>query len=186
MRGAMRAVPRFPGPPEHSARDGPDSAIRARGRRGRIRRRRAAATDTGRRQGRYEEVRHGRRASKTNQPAPSRTSRSSCRRCGIRSELPIPGFGVPGRRRRARRVRPMPARRRPAVPESGGDVRGARPRRDRAQDRRVEGHRRLAADEPQHDADQHQDDGVAKGVARGAARRPSAKSGDAPAARRKA
>src|SRR5207248_9009154 len=58
-----------------------------------------------------------------------------------------------------------------AVSESGGDVRGARSGGGRAQDQRAQSDRRLAADEPQHDADERQNTRAAEGIARSNARR---------------
>ena len=76
-------------------------------------------------------------------PFRRRTRWSSCRRCGIRSACRFPASRSPGDRAGA-----GAGDRRDSVSESGGDVRDARSGGGRAQDRRAQGHRRMAADEP--------------------------------------
>ena len=83
----------------------------------------------------------------------------------------VESAGHPDPGLRARRDAGRGRARRHAVSEPGRDVRRARSRGNRPQDRRAEDHRELADDERQHDADEHQDDGAAEGVARGDARR---------------
>ncbi len=81
--------------------------------------------------------------------------------------IAMPGFAAPaGAAPAAPGAQPgMP------FPHAGCDVRSARSGRDRPQDRRAAHHRELAHDERVHDADEHQDDGAAEGIARGDARR---------------